>query len=56
MYCLIEDEKYNDSYDKFSNSMQEEFDRKPIYSKKILKTQIKSYDDKAYFHDKKSLK
>lgn len=39
--------KYNDIWNKVSNSVDEEFDIEPIYNKKILKTKIRPYGDDA---------
>ena len=54
---LIEDddllEKYNTIWNKVNADIKKEFDSEPVYNKKILKTKIKSYGDKATdFHDK----
>ena len=47
MYFLIKDqkllEKYNKIWKKFSNIIKKEFDGKPVYNEKYLKTKIKSY-------------
>ena len=47
MYFLIEDdgllEKYNVIWDKVSTGIKKEFDTKPVYTKKFLKTKTKSY-------------
>ena len=56
MYFLIEGEellkKYNDIWNKDSNSIKKEFNSEPIFNKKFLKTKIKSYVDEATdFHD-----
>ena len=46
--------KYNDVLNKVSNSIKKEFDSEPIYSKRFLKTKIKSYgDDDTDFQNKK---
>ena len=46
--------KYNNVCNKFSNSINQKFDNKHIYSKNFLKTKIKSYgDESADSHDKK---
>ena len=57
MQVLIEDveflEKYNTTWDKVSSDIKKEFDSKPVYNKRFLKTNIKSYSDQATdFHDK----
>ena len=54
---LIEDDelvkKYNDIWNKVSNSIKQELDCKPIYTKKFLKAKMKFYGDEATdFHDK----
>ena len=54
---LIEDndllKKYNEVWNKVSNSMKKEFDSKPTYNKNFLKTKTKFYGDEAAdFHDK----
>ena len=45
MYFLIEDddllEKYNTIWDKVSADIKKEFDSKPAYNKKCLKTKVK---------------
>ena len=45
MYFLIEDddllEKYNTIWDKVSVDIKKEFDSKPVYNKKCLKTKVK---------------
>ena len=56
MYFLIEGEellkKYNDIWNKDSNSIKKEFNSEPIFNKEFLKTKIKSYVDEATdFHD-----
>ena len=56
-HFLIEDgellEKYNDVWNKVSNSVKKEFDTKPIYNKKFLKTKKKSYGvETTDFYDK----
>ena len=58
MYFLIEDddllEKYNTIWDKVSADIKKEFDSKPVYNKKFLKTKIKSHGDEVTdFYDKK---
>ena len=46
--------KYNDVLNKVSNSIKKEFDSEPIYSKRFLKTKIKSNgDDDTDFQNKK---
>ena len=57
IYFLIEDvnliEKCNTIWDKVSAGIKKEFDSKPVYNKKFLKTKIKSYGDEATdFHSK----
>ena len=46
IYFSIEDDelmkKYNNIWNKVSNSVKKEFDSEPIYNKKFLKTKIKS--------------
>ena len=53
---MIEDEllkKYIDTLNKAYNCIKKEFDSKPIYNKKFLKTKFKSYGDEARnFHYK----
>ena len=45
--------KYNDIWNKASNSIKKEFDGARIYNKKFLKTKRKSYSDEATdVHDK----
>ena len=61
MYFLIEDddllEKCNNIWDKVSADIKKEFDSRPAYNKKNLKTKIKSHGDKVTnFHNKKFLK
>ena len=61
MNFLIEDDdllkKYNTVWDEVSADIKKEFDSKPVYNKKSLKTKIKSNGDEAtYFHDKKMSK
>ena len=36
-------EKYNKIWDKFSKAIKKGFDSEPVYNKKYLKTEIKSY-------------
>ena len=49
MYFLIENdkllEKYNTIWDIFSADIKKEFDSRPAYNKKFLKTKIKSHGD-----------
>ena len=46
-------EKYNTIWDKVSFDIKKEFDSEPVYNKKALKTNIKSYDNEvADFLDK----
>ena len=57
MYYFIDDgdllKKYNDIWNKVSNSMKKELDCEHIYNEIFLKTKIKSYGDHAKdFHDK----
>ena len=56
MYFLIENqdliEKYNTIWDKASADIEKEFDDKPLYNNKILKTNIKSHDEVTDFYDK----
>ena len=57
MHFLIEYEellkKYNDIWDKVSNSTRNEIDSKPAYNKKFLKTKLKPYCNEAtVFHMK----
>ena len=51
MFFLIEDgdllEKYNTIWDKVSADIKKEFDSKPVYNKKFLKTKIKSHGDEV---------
>ena len=50
MYVLIENddliEKYNTIWDKVSADIKKEFDSKPDYNKKYLKTKIKNITQK----------
>ena len=39
--------KYNTIWDKASPDTKKDFDRKPFYNKKFLKTEIKSYGDEV---------
>ena len=57
-YFLIENDdllkKYNDIWNKVSNSIKIELDCKPIYNREFLKTKIRSYGDEAtVFHARK---
>ena len=61
MHFLIEDgdilKKYNTIWDKASAGVKKEFDSELAYNKEILKTKIKSHNDKVTdFHDKKFLR
>ena len=58
MYLLIENddllEKYNTIWDKARVDIKKEFDSEPVYNKKFLKTEIKSYGDEVTdFYDKR---
>ena len=45
--------KYETIWNKLGADIKEEFDSKPVYKKKFLKTKIKSYGDEATdFHIK----
>ena len=50
-YFFIENdyslEKYNTIWDKVSADIKKEFDSKPFYNKKLLKTKIKFYGDEV---------
>ena len=48
-------EKYNKIWEKVSNIIRKEFDSKPVYNEKYLKTKIKSYNGKinTNFHNNK---
>ena len=47
-------EKYNTIWDKARVDMKKEFDSEPVYNKKFLKTEIKSYGDEVTdFYDKR---
>ena len=48
-------EKYNEIWKKFSNIIKKEFDSKPVYNEKCIKTKIKSYNGKinTNFHNNK---
>ena len=39
-------EKYNNIWEKVSNNNKKEFDRKPVYNEKYIKSKIKSYNGK----------
>ena len=61
MYFLIEDddllEKYNTNWDKVSADIKKEFDSRPVYNKKFLKTKIKSHSNEVTdFYDKEIAK
>ena len=61
MYFSIKDddlsEKYSAIWDKVSTNIKREFDSKPVYNKKFLKTKIKSHgDETTVFSDKKILR
>ena len=59
MSFLIKDDelswKYNEIWEKVNNRIKKEFDSKPVYNEKYLKTKIKSYDGKINknFHNNK---
>ena len=59
MSSLIKDEKliekYNEIRKKVNNIINKEFDSKPVYKKKYLKSKIKSYNGKIItnFHNNK---
>ena len=40
-------EKYTEIWKKVSNIIKKEFDSKPVYNEKYLKTKIKSYNEKV---------
>ena len=46
-------EKYNSIWKKVSNIIKKEFDSKPVYNKKYLKTKTKSYNARhnTFFHN-----
>ena len=45
--------KYNTIWDKVSADIKKEFDSKPVYNEKFLKTKMKSYGDEVTdFYDK----
>ena len=48
-------EKYNEIWDKVSNSMKKVFDSEPVYNEKKLKTQITPHEGKinTHFHGNK---
>ena len=50
MSFMIQDEnlirKYNEIWKKVSNIIKKEFNSKPVYNKKYLRTKIKSYNGK----------
>ena len=48
-------EKYTEIWKKVSNIIKKEFDSKPVYNEKYLKTKIKSYNGKTNtnFHNDK---
>ena len=57
MYFFMEDddflEKCNTIWNKFNANIKKEFDNESVYSKKFLKTKIKSYGVEATdFHNK----
>ena len=58
--CIEDDEllkKYNDIWNKVSNSIKKEFGSKPIFKEKFLKIKLKSYGVEATdFHDKEMSK
>ena len=62
MSFLLKDEKllerYNEIQKKVSNIIKKEFDSKPIYNEKYLKTEINSYNGKinTNFHNNKITK
>ena len=57
MLFLIKDdkwlEKYNEIWEKTKNNIKKEFESKPVFNKKNLKSKIKPYNGKinANFHD-----
>ena len=60
MCLLIQDKdllkRYYDIWNKVRNSIEEEFDREPMYRRRYLKFKIKSYVNEATdFHDKRIL-
>ena len=48
-------EKYNEVWKKVSNIIKKEFDNKPVYNEKYIKSKIKSYNGKinTHFHNNK---
>ena len=57
MYFLVKNyassKKYNTTSDKVTSDIKKEFDSKPVYNEKLLKTKIKSSGDKTTdFQDK----
>ena len=47
------EKKYYAIWDKVCADIQKEFDCKPVYNKKVLKTKIKSHGDEVtHFYDK----
>ena len=50
--------KYNEIWEKVNNSLKKEFDSKPIYYEKYLKSKRKSYNGKinTNFHNNKTPK
>ena len=55
MPFVIKDEKNNEIWEKFYNSIKKEFESEPAYNKKYRKTEIKSYQGKidTNFHSDK---
>ena len=50
-------EKYNTIWYKFRADIKKEFDSKPVYNEKVLKTNIKSHGDEVTdFYDKETHK
>ena len=51
-------EKYNETWDKVSNSIKKRFNSELVHNKKYLGTKIKSYEGKisTYFHGDKTPK
>ena len=50
LYFFIEDELlkiYNKPSNKVCNNIKKEFDSKPVYKRKVLKTKLKSYGDET---------
>ena len=41
------EERYNEIWDKVSNSMKKGFDSEPVYNEKYIKTKINSYEGKT---------